>query len=128
MNSFAAGLVLAVLVGAPAVAQTSPPILPAEMPTLNPWRACTGKAPDRYYPREAQRQKIEGLARVQCRLNGKGGLIACSWYEESTPDLGFGDAASQLACLMKLTPSAKDAFIPGSVVLIPIRFKLPPGR
>lgn len=129
MNIFVAGgLVLALLAGAPATAQTGAQILPAEMPTTNPWRACSSKTPDRYYPRDAQRRNIEGFARVQCRLNDSGRLTACSWYEESAPDLGFGDAATQLACLMKFTPRTQGAFTPGSVALIPIRFTLPPRR
>ncbi|CAN7473508.1 energy transducer TonB [Phenylobacterium sp. LjRoot164] len=125
MNIYAAGAMLALLAAGPALAK-GPQILPAELPTSNPWWTCKGKPPPRYYPAAAQRQGIEGAAITQCRLDEKRRPTSCTWLEEDKPGHGFGDAAAKLGCIMRFTAPPDETAAPGTVAVFPMRFSLPP--
>lgn len=126
MNTYAAGIAFALLAGGPALAQGLR-ILPVEQPTSNPWWLCDGKPPPRYYPPVAMRLRVEGSALAQCRLDEKHRPTACTWQEEDKPGFVFGATAAKLACIMKLKAPPDTPAPPGTVALIPIRFKLPPN-
>lgn len=125
MKTYGAGLALALLAGGPALAEGIQ-ILPAEQPTSNPWWTCDGEPPARYYPPVAMRQRVEGFAMTQCRLDEKYRPTACTWQLEDKPGFVFGATAAKLACMMKLRAPPNAKAPPGTVALIPIRFKLPP--
>lgn len=124
-----AGAALAAMAGGSAAqAPAGQPIDPArlfEVPVDRPWRTCPQKIDrnPRYYPKVAHKLEIEGEAGVQCRFEGDGRAQACVWVSESTPDVGFGETAEKLGCMMKLTLTAPLA--EPVVLQIPIKFKLP---
>jgi hypothetical protein len=91
------------------------------------WRPCVKqKASHRYYPEAAGRARIEGAATVACRLSAKGKPAACAALDETSAGMNFGQAATELGCILPLPRSvAKEAAATGTIPSTPIRFKLP---
>lgn len=122
------GLLLAALATSNTSAQGAKLSIGPEIATDNPWLTCTGAAPERYYPRAAQKASIEGAARVQCRLKPDGRMSACTWLEETPTGYDFGETAAKLGCMMKMRPPQADNRIEapsGSATQFPLRFTLP---
>lgn len=97
------------------------------VPAGRNWFKCSAdhKPPERYYPKQAQRSSVEGVAKIQCRIQPDGVPSECIWLTEPAPDLGFGTTAEHLGCMFKLRPLPGAAGGELPIVQIPIRFKLP---
>lgn len=95
------------------------------VPEGRSWFNCpTSKAfLKRYYPKQAQRTNIQGEATIQCHLRANGELSECAWVTETPPNLGFGETAEKLGCLMKFKTTDDVPIKP--YLLIPIHFRLP---
>lgn len=84
----------------------------------------------RFYPAEAARTKTPGEAVMQCRVETSGGLAGCTVLREAPEGAGFGEAALQMAPLLRMRPMTRDGTpVAGGVVRIPIafRFAVPPS-
>jgi len=80
----------------------------------------------RYYPDRAQRLNKAGSAKMECTVTAQGTLSGCSIVSEDPPDLGFGQAALDMAKLFKMRPKTVDgAAVGGATVIVPLRFQLP---
>lgn len=102
---------------------------PEPLPPGSSWFSCPsdGKSLGRYYPKKAQKLNVEGGATIQCRLSPTGAATECAWLKESPPDLGFGEAAQKLGCLMKFKRTATADASEQLFFKAPIRFRLPPS-
>lgn len=86
------------------------------------WRAFpTGTDVARFFPNEAQRRNLEGIARIACGMTLAGETRDCRIAGELPLGLGFGEAALKLAPLFKTKPTEP----PPEEVPITIRFTLP---
>ena len=80
----------------------------------------------RYYPDRASRLNKGGHARMSCTVTASGTLTNCSIVSEDPADLGFGQAALDMAKLFKMRPQTRDgAAVGGASVLIPLTFNPP---
>jgi protein TonB len=79
----------------------------------------------RYYPEEARRKAVQGIATVDCTVTPEGKLTNCTVLSEDPVGWGFGDAALRLTPLFKMHPALKDGVAVSAEIHIPIRFKLP---
>jgi TonB family protein len=85
--------------------------------------APTAKDMARFYPRAALRQRLGGRAVIQCVVGVDGALGQCTVTSEDPPDLGFGDAALNMAPSFRFRPMTRDGRPVGSgKINIPIRF------
>lgn len=80
----------------------------------------------RYYPEQAARLNIEGIASLHCTVTVAGTLTDCSVLAEDPPGFGFGEAALKMTPQFKMRPASAVATPAQSDVKIPVRFKLPP--
>ena len=79
----------------------------------------------RFYPPEALKASLSGMARLECTVVADGHLTDCSVGTESPADAGFGEAALQLAPYFQMKPISRDGVaVAGSHVVIPIRFAI----
>jgi TonB family protein len=112
----------------------SPPALVAPAPPrpsiiTNPdwFMKPTGDELMALYPKEAQANRVEGRAVIQCGVSARGLLMDCAVIREDPAGAGFGDAALRMSALFRMRPQTKDGVpVPSGVVNIPIRFSLPP--
>ncbi len=76
-----------------------------------------------YYPEEARRRRIEGLAVVECAVTDAGATTGCQAVSETPPGYGFGPAAVSRAAQVRvgLDPARPD---PGRRIRIPVRFRI----
>jgi hypothetical protein len=67
-----------------------------------------------------------GLATVLCVVKHDGGLTDCAVVSEQPAGLGFGDAALQIAGVMKMNPwTAQGDPVDGARIRLPVRLELP---
>ncbi|MDO8381325.1 energy transducer TonB [Phenylobacterium sp.] len=89
----------------------------------------TGEDIARYYPANAQRTNVEGVATMACQVAADGRLTNCAVTRQYPAGAGFGDATLKLAPLFRMTPVTKDgAPVEGGTIRIPIRYRLPYSR
>lgn len=101
---------------------------PAEAMVVQPdWVSRpTGADLVRLYPADAVARRVEGMVLMQCRVERDGALTACVILREGPQDVGFGDAALEMAPLFRMKPMSRDGRpVAGGVVRIPIRFVVP---
>ncbi|HZZ67816.1 MAG TPA: energy transducer TonB [Phenylobacterium sp.] len=79
----------------------------------------------RYYPEQAQRNHIEGVATVGCTVTPEGKLTDCVVLSEDPPNWGFGEAALKLTPLFKMRRATKGGAGAPEQIHLPIRFELP---
>jgi hypothetical protein len=69
-----------------------------------------------------------GVGTVQCAVRHDGGLTDCAVVSEQPEGLGFGDAALQVASVMKMNPwTAEGDPVDGARIRLPVRLELPPS-
>lgn len=79
----------------------------------------------RAYPTRAMAGGVEGSAVMQCEINARGGLTACSVLSETPAGQGFGRAAQQLSRHFRVSPRTVDGqATEGARVNIPLTFRL----
>ena len=124
-------LTLALLASAES-GQVSPPAPPAGdvkmIPATRPvWVGIpTASAFKRYYPKEAQKQRISGKAVLDCKVRDDGTLTACVVSEEAPRNMGFGEAALQLSEGFQMKSQTADGRpVGGGSVHLPIVFRVP---
>ena len=88
------GLMLALVVSGPALAQAKPDW------TQSP----TGADFERYYPKSAAERSIPGRAILDCDISGAGALEHCRVVEETPVGFEFGEAALKLSGLFRMSP------------------------
>lgn len=79
------------------------------------------------YPLLAQRDEVEGLARVMCRIGADRSLACLSWREEPA-NYGFGAATVRAFAPLVVAPGVSDqsgAPAAGACVTLAIRYTLP---
>lgn len=76
------------------------------------------------YPKQARRQHLKGLVRLDCSVGSDGMLYDCNVADESPMGAGFGAAALALGPKFKMSPSAGGVPVAGWKVLLPITFAL----
>ena len=108
---------------APAVqAQSGPPakLVWQRTPALDDVR--------RVYPRDAFAKGIAGGAMIGCDVGPDGGLLHCKAYAEEPANMGFGDAAVNLAAYFRLQPGTFEQNLPApGRIAMPMVFGTP-GR
>jgi TonB family protein len=62
----------------------------------------------RFFPEEALRHNIRGLATILCTVSQDGSLTDCSIACESPTGHWFGEATLRMAPYLRLEPTAKD--------------------
>ena len=78
-----------------------------------------------YDPNRAQRM-VTGSATLQCIVRPDGGLGACAVLDDNPAEFGFGDAALQIAALLRVAPLDEAGQpVAGGVVRFPVKFTLP---
>jgi TonB family protein len=94
---------------------------PIWLQTLNP------DAVAQVYPPAALKAGVtEGRASVVCSVVHDGSLIGCSVVSEAPAGVGFGDAALQVAAIMKMNPwTRQGAPVDGARIRLPIRLLMP---
>lgn len=83
---------------------------------------------ERYYPIEAQRSGIEGVALLDCGVASNGSLTDCRVAQESPTGMGFGPAAISVVqpnFRMRLTLRSGQPLPSNPRVRFPFRFKMP---
>ncbi|MET3663536.1 TonB family protein [Caulobacter sp. 1776] len=112
------------LAGAGAVWAANP--APAGYVIAPDWAAKpTGQDMARYYPAEAAKAKLEGMAVLDCGVTVEGRLSGCSVLREGPEQAGFGQAALQLAPIFQMKPATLDGKpTAGGKVRIPIKFAI----
>ena len=66
-----------------------------------------------------------GVGTVECTIKHDGGLEPCAVVSEQPPGLGFGDAALQIAAVMKMNPwTAQGDPVDGARIRLPVRLEL----
>lgn len=92
--------------GTEASAPDEPPVAPRiiSAPLWRPPENC-----DRihFYPREAHRQDVEGVANLDCLVDGDGRL-SCTIVDEEPAGFGFGEAALQISTCFRMQPRDRD--------------------
>jgi TonB family protein len=80
-----------------------------------------------FYPREALAARIEGHATALCTVEASGELAACAIAEETPPGYGFGAKVLETAHFIRIySLSRYGAPTKGRLILVPIKFTLPP--
>jgi TonB family protein len=80
----------------------------------------------RFYPSEAQKTKLEGMAVIDCRVTIEGKLTHCKVVREGPEQAGFGQAAIQLSEYFQMKPATLNGKpTAGGVVRIPLKFSVP---
>jgi TonB family protein len=79
------------------------------------------------YPAAATKAGVRnGLAEVVCTVQHDGSLQSCGVASEQPVGLGFGDAALQVASVMKMNPwTAQGDPVDGARIRLPVRLELP---
>ena len=111
------------LAAASAQAQTPPPkdsaLGPAWIaaPTITDVKAV--------YPPQARQERVEGTVILSCKVTATGDLQGCSVLKESSPGVGFAQAALALAPKYRMNPKASDgSSMEGATVALPVRFQI----
>jgi len=80
-----------------------------------------------YYPKEAEKKRIEGSALIHCTITKEGRANDCRVISETPVGYGFGNAAIATTSVMSFRPATKDG-VPQeqSPINIPIHFTVPP--
>lgn len=79
-----------------------------------------------HYPKRAAEAGVEGRSTLECTIADDGALSGCRVAAESPPDLGFGQAALELAPLFRArTTDTAGGSATGRRVRVPIGFSLP---
>ena len=81
-----------------------------------------------YFPVDAARRAVSGIAKLKCKLGAKSALDACSLISEAPKDTGFGPAALVLARrhAIVFAPQETDPqALPGDVVTVDVPFAPP---
>jgi protein TonB len=85
----------------------------------------TAREMERFYPKGATEQGLDGKATMSCTVTGAGKLTACSVVSETPQGAGFGEAILKLSPYFKMKPKTVDGTaVEGGQVKIPISFKL----
>jgi TonB family protein len=80
----------------------------------------------RFYPPEAEKTKLEGMAVIDCRVTIEGKLTNCKVVREGPEQAGFGQAAIQLSEYFQMKPATLNGKpTAGGVVRIPLKFSAP---
>lgn len=82
-----------------------------------------------FYPPEALRRGVGGMAIIACQVAADGRLTGCVLDREEPAGLGFGAAALAMAERFRMQPMTKDGHpVAGGRVRIPIRFGIPAAQ
>ena len=113
------------LAGASAVWAATP--APRQYVTAPDWATKpTAQDMARFYPPEAQKTKLEGMAVIDCRVTIQGALTACKVISEGPEQAGFGQAAIQLSEYFQMKPATLNGKpTAGGEVRIPLKFSVP---
>ena len=60
------------------------------------WTAPTAENMGDYYPRQAERDKVDGSATIDCAIKLDGALAACDVVSETPLGYGFGKATAKM--------------------------------
>ena len=79
------------------------------------------------YPPQAVKAAVRtGQAKVVCTVSHEGYLTDCAVVEERPANLGFGDAALQVAAAMQMNPwTSQGSPVDGGRIELPIKMVLP---
>lgn len=98
---------------------------PGQIITRPDWkRRPTAADLKRVYPPRAKAEHVEGRVRLKCDVSLEGRLVRCQTSEETPEGYGFGEAAIQLADVMRMTPVKVDGKpSEGGTINMPIVFR-----
>lgn len=129
MPALLAAFLLAASAAGAAPAQTQTPTAgaPGRHVVVNPnWVALpSAEQMADLYPPAARAAKVEGSAKIQCRVHADGSLNPCEVLREDPPGWGFGAATLSAAQYFKMQPETVDG-VPtdNGKVIIPINWKM----
>lgn len=77
------------------------------------------------YPPRARQEHVEGTVILSCKVAATGDLQSCSVLKESSPGVGFAQAALALVPKYRMNPKASDgSSMEGATVALPVRFQI----